>query len=65
MMDETGGWGHYHKWRRLQKENKELKEIIRKLNGENYLLELEKKKKEEEEDRKVKAELRKLKLNKI
>ena len=63
-MDETGGWGHYHKWRRLQKENKELKEIIRKLNGENYLLELEKKKKEEE-DRKVKAELRKLKLNKI
>jgi len=65
MMDETGGWGHYHKWRRLQKENAELKEIIRKLNGQNYLEELEKKRKEEEEDRKVKAELRKLKLNKI
>ena len=65
MMDETSGWGHYHKWRRLQKENKELIEIIRKLNGEKYLLELEKKKKEEEEDRKLKAEFRKLKLNKI
>lgn len=65
MMDEKGGWGHYHKWKRLQKENEELKKIIRSFNGDKLLADLEEKTKQEDEKKKVKAELKKLKINKI
>ena len=65
-MDEKGGWGHYHKWRRLQKENEELKQLIGTFNtGAEQLKELEDRWRDVEEERKVKAELKKLKLNKI
>ena len=52
-MDEIGGWAHYHKWRRLKKENEELKKIIKKLAGEKYLVDLEKDLQEKEMERKT------------
>lgn len=62
-MDERGSWGHYHKWKRLQKENQELKDLIRTFRtGEDQLKVLEDNLKEKELERKVKAELKKLGL---
>jgi|TARA_R110002012_G_scaffold36882_2_gene103901 hypothetical protein len=61
-MDEKGAWGHYHKWRRIQEENDELKKIIILLGGGEYLIELAKKQVDKQEKTKVKSQLKKLGL---